>query len=81
MNGQNMSTKRTAWVGPLLMAAGAALLTVFFFQPWRTCLEDDSPAGCPGGIEAWGRVMGIALMLTGALVWVLHHARVARARA
>ncbi len=33
--------------GTTLAVLGAVVSVVFFMQPWRTCPDDDVPAGCP----------------------------------
>ncbi|MFF2452964.1 hypothetical protein [Isoptericola sp. NPDC058082] len=33
--------------GTALAVLGGVVSVVFFMQPWRTCLDDDVPAGCP----------------------------------
>jgi hypothetical protein len=33
--------------GSTLAVIGAAVSFLYFLQPWRTCPDDDAPAGCP----------------------------------
>jgi hypothetical protein len=33
--------------GSTLAATGAVVSFIYFLQPWRTCPDDDAPAGCP----------------------------------
>lgn len=33
--------------GSALAVAGATVSFIYFLQPWRTCPDDDAPAGCP----------------------------------
>lgn len=34
------------WWGGILAIAGAVTTFVYLLQPWRSCPEDDTPAGC-----------------------------------
>ncbi|WP_232549020.1 hypothetical protein [Propioniciclava soli] len=62
--------RNAAWMlAAVLVAVGAVVLVVFFFQPWRTCVDDEAPAACPGGIEAVYRGVGLSMMGLGFLVW------------
>jgi len=33
--------------GTTLAVVGAVVSFIYFLQPWRTCPDDDAPAGCP----------------------------------
>jgi hypothetical protein len=33
--------------GSTLAVTGAVVSFIYFLQPWRTCPDDDAPAGCP----------------------------------
>ncbi|MEU4384810.1 hypothetical protein [Promicromonospora sp. NPDC023805] len=33
--------------GSTLAVIGAAVSFIYLLQPWRTCPDDDAPAGCP----------------------------------
>jgi hypothetical protein len=48
MNGAKVS--RWRWViilGVVLIVGGAVTTVVYFFKPWRTCPDDESPTACP----------------------------------
>lgn len=56
--------------GAVATAGVAAAVTfVFFLQPWRTCPDDDAPAGCPplpqdtAVVMVAGTVMLVALFV------------------
>lgn len=63
-----------------IVALAAALVTVvYFFQPWRSCDYEDTPAGCamlPGDAT----VMGIAMITTLVAVFILIFALLAKER-
>lgn len=33
--------------GTTFAIIGAVVSVIYFLQPWRTCPDDDAPAGCP----------------------------------
>jgi len=52
-------------VGASLAVVSFVVMVVFFAQPWRTCPDDDSPAGCPALPQdaAVVTVAGVVLLL------------------
>jgi hypothetical protein len=52
----------TIAVGGLLALAGFVTSVVYFFQPWRTCDYDDSPAAC-AMLPADAAVMTVAMFV------------------
>ena len=59
-----------AALGLVLMVVGVVLVGVFFAKPWRTCEDDTAPAGCPGGIEPYGVLAGMALGAAGTVMTI-----------
>jgi len=49
--------------GTSLAVLGAVVSVVFFMQPWRTCPDDDVPAGCPM-LPVDAAVMEAAMVVT-----------------
>lgn len=58
----------------LLAGIGAIVAVVYFFQPWRSCDDEDTSAGC-AMLPADAAVMTVAMVVTlvavGALVLAL----------
>lgn len=73
MTGQATAGSKTA--GPVLIVAGLVLAFVLFLQPWVSCEDDDSSAGCPVPAElvGWtyaGWALTLAMIVGGALLAV-----------
>ena len=75
-----MATARTKLpliLGGALAAVGAAVTVLYFFQPWRSCPYDDSPAACAmltgDAVVMYAAMVvtlvGVILVLAGALRW------------
>lgn len=54
------------WVilaGVTLTVGGAFTTVVYFFQPWRTCPDDDAPDACPM-LALDYQIMSVAMLIT-----------------
>ena len=68
MNAGAGEAERLALVGWLLVVWGVLLVGAVFLQPWASCEEEDSSAGCPVPPEA---APYMTTVLVAALVAVL----------
>ncbi|RIJ50967.1 hypothetical protein DZG00_10670 [Clavibacter lycopersici] len=50
-------------LGAALAVVGTAITVLFFLQPWRSCPEDDTAAGC-GMLAGDAAVMAAAVVMT-----------------
>lgn len=68
MNKRIRMMRRGGVLAAVLGLMGCILL---FLQPWKTCGEDDSSAGCPATmLEANLLVVSFITLLLGAAVWI-----------
>ncbi|KGM08765.1 hypothetical protein [Cellulomonas bogoriensis] len=51
------------WTGLILSILTPVVLVVLFLQPWVSCAEDDSSAGCPVGPVQAAVQLGVAALL------------------
>lgn len=68
---QTNPISRYGAVGAVTVLVGMVLAIVFALQPWRTCPEDDVPAGCAAiPQDVLGMMLGVFIILGGAAVLV-----------
>lgn len=68
---RNVRSRMMSWGGLLATVLGAAGCVLLFMQPWKSCPEDDSSAGCPATmVETNLLVASFAILLLGLAVWV-----------
>ncbi|MDF2563557.1 MAG: hypothetical protein K0R99_5003 [Microbacterium sp.] len=66
---QTNRISRSVAVGTVTILVGIVLAIVFALQPWRTCPEDDVPAGCAAlPQDVLGMMLGVFIILGGAAV-------------
>lgn len=58
-------------VGASVAAIGLVSVVAVFLQPWRSCEEDDSPAGCPVTMLDANLMVVALLVLTAGIAIVL----------
>ena len=61
-----MADRHRRWlivVSAVTAAVGAIVTVVYFFQPWRSCDDEDTSAGC-AMLPADANVMLIAILVT-----------------
>ncbi|WP_089802877.1 hypothetical protein [Cellulomonas sp. KH9] len=64
---------RTSIAGPVLIVAGIVLAVMLFWQPWASCEDEDSSAGCavPTELIGWtsaGWAVAAAAVVVGAIL-------------
>lgn len=65
-----------AAIGASVALSGAATAVLFFFQPWRSCLYEDTSVGCamlPHDAAVMVTALGIAII--GAAIFVVGQLR------
>jgi hypothetical protein len=50
-------------IGAVIAFVGLLSTVVLFFQPWRSCVEDDAAAGCPA--TSLDAILMLSAMLLG----------------
>lgn len=66
--------RQWATLGWVALAVGLAAGTAMFLQPWRTCVEDDAPAGCPATELDAHLLLGALLLCVAGLALVMYAA-------
>ncbi len=64
-------------VAAIVALAGALVIVVYFFQPWRSCDYEDTSAGC-AMLAGDATVLGIAAFTTLVAVFILVFALMAK---
>lgn len=57
-------------VRAVVIVIGLGLVAVFFWQPWRTCPDDDFSAACPSVFEQYFVGLGLLMVAGAVLSWI-----------